>query len=149
MQAASTAAGGYHPIVSDDLRPAYIAFIRRELRLPPGSDALLELRVRLRPEDADAKPPYRAPSIVRLRRGLKRLDAGKAPVDSLEQFADDLRFLQLFAADEPPPPQGAMRRLLSDVMNAPPIRKTPQSGPANDEKVVPFRRRPSADSGDA
>ena len=59
--------------------PAYIAFIRRELKLPPGSDALIELHARLFPADERAKPPYRAPGIVRLRRGLKQLEAHKEP----------------------------------------------------------------------
>lgn len=128
--------------MSVDLRPAYIALIRHELHLPPGSDALLELRVRLHPADAEAKPPYRAPGIVRLRRGLKRLELGKTPTDPLEQFADDLRFLQLFAADEPLLPQNAMQKLLSDVMNSPPIKPHAADEMPNNDKIVSFRKTP-------
>ena len=135
----------YHPGVTEDLYPAYIAFIRRELKLLAGSDALVELAARLHPEDARAKPPYRAPGIVRLRRALRRLERHKPPDSSLEEFARDLRFLQMFALDQPILPADAMQKLLSDVMNSPPIKKTGTGGTDNeleaDQKVVPFRSK--------
>ena len=131
--------------MTEDLYPAYVAFIRRELKLPPGSDALVELEARLHPEDARAKPPYRAPGIVRLRRALRRLEHRKAPSATLEEFACDLRFLQMFALDQPILPADAMQKLLSDVMNSPPIRKAApgsvESAPKQDPKVVPFRSK--------
>lgn len=128
----------------DDLAPAYIGLIRHELCLRPGVDALLELAIRLRPEDPAARPPYRAPGIVRLRRALRRLEAGKTPASTLEEFAEDLRFLRLF---EPAPPgmaREAMQQLLADVMGAPAARsaqeRTPAAPDAGTKKVVPFRK---------
>lgn len=137
--------------MTEDLYPAYIAFIRRELNLAPGSDALIELHARLFPADDRAKPPYRAPGIVRLRRGLKQLEAHKEPASTLEEFAADLRFLQAFSMESPVLPEEAMQKLLSDVMNSPPIRKTaPAHAEAEaDEKVVPFRAKKQPTGGDA
>lgn len=121
----------------DDLVPAYVALIRHELCLPPGTDALAELERRLRPEDPAARPPYRAPGIVRLRRAHRRLEAGKQPAPTPGEFAEDLRFLKLFEPATPSMARDAMQRLLADVMGAPPVRKPAQK---EQPKVVPFRK---------
>ncbi|MBI5288347.1 MAG: hypothetical protein HY873_05190, partial [Chloroflexi bacterium] len=68
----------------DDLLPAYVALIRHELGAPAGSDALEELRTRLEPADRSKRPASRAPGIARLRRGLRRLEAGETPGSTLE-----------------------------------------------------------------
>lgn len=128
--------------MTESLYPAYIAFIRRELQLPPGSDALVELRARLHPEDAVARPPYRAPGTVRLRRALRTLEQGKEPASELEQFAQDLRFLQMFSMGRPVLPEEAMQKLLSDVMNTPPIKNQPSRSDTDATgNVLPFRTR--------
>ena len=131
----------------DDLGPAYVGLIRHELCLGPGTDALAELGSRLRPEDPAARPPYRAPGIVRLRRALRRLETGKAPVVTLEEFAADLQFLKLFEPEQPSIARDAMQRLLTDVMNTPPPGKASKkrspttSTKAGASTIVPFRRR--------
>jgi hypothetical protein len=102
------------PAMPDELFAAYVALIRHELRLPRGSDALLELRERLWPDDVSERPPARAPAIRRLRAALARLSDHGSPEASPEQFTDDLRFLRLFDANEPWPPR-ALDALLSDV----------------------------------
>jgi hypothetical protein len=128
--------------VTDELYPAFIGLIRRELHVEPGCDALDELAARLSPEDLAHKPPYRAPGIVRLRRALRRLREHKVPVDSIEQFADDLRFLRLFSPDEPVLSPTATRRLLADVMRGDKPAPQPRSGrPSLASKVVPLRRK--------
>lgn len=147
-QARIQSAAGYHPSVTESLYPAYIAFIRRELQLPPASDALIELRARLHPEDATAKPPYRAPGIVRLRRALRALERGSEPESELEQFASDLRFLQMFSMERPVLPQEAMQKLLSDVMNTPPMKNQPARPDAEATgNVLPFRTKPPREGG--
>lgn len=118
----------------EDLYPAYIALIRRELKLSAGCEALVELEARLTTEHAGSKPPARAPGITRLRRALRRLKQHKPPVDALDVFADDLRFLQLFSPDEPTMSPDAMRRLLDDVLD-----RTPAKDPAA-PNVVPMPR---------
>jgi hypothetical protein len=103
---------------SEALAP-YLAILRRELRLSPGVDAPLALRVRLDPADADERPPARAPAIMRLRRLQKALDAGRTPLITLEQLTEDLRFLMLFERQEHVLRRDALDRLLGDVLQAP------------------------------
>lgn len=112
----------------------YVALIRRELTLPASVDALAALEDRLAPADPSARPPARAPGIVRLARAARRLRDGGAPDTPLEQFAEDLRFLRLFDPDEPFP-VSALDRLLGDV-RAEPLKRTRASA-----KVVPISRR--------
>ena len=120
--------------MTDDLFPAYIALIRHELRLPPGSDALVELVARLSPENAGAKPPARAPGIVRLKQTLHCLQEHKVPDVTLGEFAADLRFLQFFSLDEPVLGADAMERLLADV-SASNKRSTPITNLATRKKA--------------
>lgn len=122
--------------MTDDLFPAYIAFVRHELKLPPGSDAVGELAARLSPEDADEKPPARTPGIGRLRRALRSLKAREVPDVTLEEFAADLRFLQLFSLNEPVLGADAMERLLADV-SASNKRSTPITQLATHKKADP------------
>jgi len=134
----------------DELAPAYIALIRHVLCVPPGADALVQLASRLRPADPRERPPYRAPGIVRLRRALRRLEVGKAPVTALEEFSEDLRFLKLFEPDKPSMAREAMQRLLADVMGSPTEprnerRQPPRAGET--PTVVPIRRRSSKKRG--
>jgi hypothetical protein len=111
----------------------YIAVIRHELGLSPGADALGALGERLAPANAAQRPPARAPGIVRLARALRRLRDGLAPADSLEQITDDLRFLRLFAPDEPVLASDALERLLHDVT------ETQTSDERERGKIVPLR----------
>jgi hypothetical protein len=111
----------------------YIAIIRHELGLRSSVDALAALSERLAPPDAAARPPARAPGVLRLARALRQLHEGKAPADSLEQLSDDLRFLRMFEAEEPTLQQDALRRLLDDVAG------TPTGNPP--AKIVPLRRK--------
>ena len=101
---------------SEMLAP-YHAIIRHELGMPPPSNALLALETRLYPADADERPPARAPGIVRLRRALKRLEAGEEPAMTLDELTADLRFLLLFERTEHVLRRTALDRLLSDVVD--------------------------------
>jgi hypothetical protein len=114
---------------ADTMAP-YAAIIRHELQLRPGTDAVAALDARLNPARADDRPPARAPAIVRLRRALKRLQAGFEPQLTLEQLTDDLRVLALF--DDAPLDARALSRLLADVAAPPSKRRT---------AIVPFRQR--------
>jgi hypothetical protein len=109
----------------------YLAVIRHELGLSPASDALAALGERLAPSDEGARPPARAPGVLRLARGLRRLRDGQSPEDSLEQITDDLRFLRLFEAGETALQSDALERLLEDV----------REGPRAPSKIVPLRPR--------
>jgi hypothetical protein len=102
--------------MKSDLLPVYTALIRRELRLQGGSQPLDCLEARLTSRDPRSRPPYRAPAIVRLRKALKRLRADKEPLTLPEQFADDLRFLQLFAPGQPILTADGARKLLADII---------------------------------
>jgi hypothetical protein len=125
----------------DELAPAYIALIRHELCLRPGTDVLTELALRLHPDDPAARPPYRAPGIVRLRRAVRRLEAGRTPASTLDEFAEDLRFLKLFEPETPSMARDAMQRLLQDVMGGVQARRTARrAGKEDPAKVVPFRK---------
>lgn len=95
--------------------PAYIGAIRASLKLTPGADALAELRMRLYPEDERERPPSRAPAVVRLKASVRELERGMAPAATLEEFAEDLRVLRLFAPDDEPMSEAALTRLLKDV----------------------------------
>jgi hypothetical protein len=108
---------------SEALAP-YAAIMRRELRLAAGTDARLALRVRLKPADEGERPPRRAPGIMRLRGVLRALDAGQVPAVTLEQLTEDLRFLALFERREHLLRRDALDRLLGDVMQAPPPRRS-------------------------
>ncbi len=138
-----------------ELVAAYIGVLRHELKLRPATDALLELEVRLSPADPDQRPPARAPGIARLAKALKRLRAHQAPADSLDQFAEDLRFLRVFEDDTSAWSSDAIDDLLANViaMRAPKTQRKTQAG--NDPTdapppVVPFRpRKPREPRGDA
>ena len=129
--------------MADDLYPAYIALIRRELKLSSGCDALVELDARLTTDDPASKPPSRAPGITRLRRALRRLEQRKSPADAPDVFAEDLRFLQLFSPDEPTMSPDAMRRLLDDVLDRTPSAPKDPDAP----RVVPMPRAGKKRSG--
>lgn len=120
--------------MADELYPAYIALIRHEFKLGAGIDALTELKERLSTDDPARKPPTRAPGITRLRKSLRRLEAHKAPTTSPDAFAEDLRFLQLFAPGEPILSPEGSRRLLDDIFGKP--AHTPSKA-----KVTPMPRR--------
>ncbi len=124
--------------------PAYVALIRRELKLAVGEDALAALKTRLAPSDPNEKLPPRAPGLVRLRAAARALDRGRCPDSPLEEFAADLRFLQLFAPDDDPMPREAMQKLLHDVTGASPLKDSPlkpKPGDGVDEKIVPFSEK--------
>jgi hypothetical protein len=93
----------------------YLALIRHELGMPPGANALLALETRLFPADPAERPPARAPAIARLRKALKRLEAGDDPSIDLDELTSDLRFLRLFERTEHVLRRGALDRLLLDV----------------------------------
>lgn len=121
----------------DDLRPAYIALVRHELRLPPGTDALGELAARLSPGDRDERPPARAPAVIRLKHALRTLHRGGTPEQNLDAFAADLRTLALLT-DRSPLSGEALERLLDDV-RAPARRRVARRKPR--ANVTPFRPR--------
>jgi hypothetical protein len=117
----------------------YTAAIRYELKLPPGSNALLALESRLAPADPRERPPARAPGISRLKKTLSRLKDGAAPAVSLDVLTEDLRFLRLFESEEHALRREAMDRLLADIIqdpSPPPPKTTPAPAP-----IVPLRRR--------
>lgn len=124
----------YDLVVNDDLFPAYVALIRHELKLAPGSDAIAELAARITPESVVGKPPARAPGIVRLKQALHCLQEHGVPDTTLGEFAADLRFLQLFSLDEPVLGADAMERLLADVSGSN-KRRTPISRLATHKKA--------------
>jgi hypothetical protein len=130
---------------------AYVGVLRHELKLPRGAEPLLELELRLTPTDPRQRPPARAPGIARLARALKRLRGHKPPADSLDQFAEDLRFLRVFDNDAGAWTSEAIDDLLANViaMPAPRVRKTPPAVAPTDAEapVVPFRpRKPRRDA---
>lgn len=136
-----------------ELIAAYIGVLRHELKLRPGADALLELEVRLSPADPDQRPPARAPGIARLTKALKRLRVHRPPAGSLDQFAEDLRFLRVFEDDTSAWSGEALDDLLANVIAVPAPKKrsvggaSPAGGPP---PVVPFRpREPHEPRGDA
>jgi hypothetical protein len=130
-----------------DLIAAYIGVIRHELKLRPGTDALLAAEARLSPPDADDRPPPRAPGIARLAKALRRLRRHAVPEASLEQFSDDLRFLRLFEPADHVLERDALDRLLGNVIQIPPPKRASKPRPAGDTApVVPFRRRKSGDN---
>ena len=98
-----------------ELLAPYTGLIRHVLALPPGADAVAVLRERLAPPQAKERPPVRAPGIARLRAALRALEDGHVPDVPLEQFEEDLHFLQLFAPGATLGADG-MRRLLRDVL---------------------------------
>lgn len=116
----------------------YTAIIRHELELPHGTDALIALEARVLPVDPARRPPQRAPAIIRLRRVLRALRAGEAPESTLEQTAEDLRFLRLFDADAGSMSHAALDHLLADVKAARPQRRR---RPSRDSVIVPIRPR--------
>jgi hypothetical protein len=124
----------------------YIGVLRHALALQPGSDALLELEMRLAPTDHSQRPPARAPGITRLRAALRAMRRGLAPAGSIEEFRADLAFLRVFDQDTS---WGAtaLDALLGDVTQtpAPPAPAKPNDG---ESKVVPMRRK-RARAGDA
>ncbi len=119
----------------------YTALIRRELGLSPEADAIAELEARLSPPVRSERPPAKAPGIVRLGRAAWRLRQRLPPEPSLDAFAEDLRLLRAFAADDPWPPE-ALDRLLSDVTRRPHRkRKSPEApAPSDDPRIVPLKR---------
>ena len=139
------------PMNEPELIAAYVGVLRHELQLPRGADPLLELELRLTPQDPSQRPPARAPGIARLARTLKRLRTHKPPADSLDQFAEDLRFLRVFDDDPGAWSAEAIDDLLANViaMPAPRTRKTPAARVPGDvpAPVVPFRpRKPRRDA---
>jgi hypothetical protein len=119
---------------------SYLGLIRFALSLPPAADPLDELEARLKPGDPSARPPARAPGIVRLRRALTALRRRTTPDVSLDVLAEDLRFLHMFSDDRRTRwPDDALRRLLGDVQGAPSSRVR-RSKPAATPKVVPLER---------
>jgi hypothetical protein len=134
-----------------ELVAAYVGVLRHELKLPRGADPLLELELRLTPADPRQRPPARAPGIARLARALKRLRVHKPPADSLDQFAEDLRFLRVFDDDAGAWSSEAIDDLLANVIAMPEPRapRAPAAGPPADAPapVVPFRpRKPRRDA---
>lgn len=117
----------------------YAAIIRHELGLRSSADALAALGERLAPPEVSARPPARAPGVLRLARALKRLRDGHAPADSLEQLSEDLRFLRLFDVDDQVLKPDALERLLDDVTPPP---DTEQRPPA---KIVQLRPKRDGD----
>lgn len=134
----------YHPFVTEDMIPAYIALIRRELKIAACEDALECLKARLAPTDPKDKLPARAPGIVRLRAAARALEKGRCPDSPLEEFAADLHLLRLFAHDDDPMPREAMQKLLQDVMGAAPLKESPRRADFSkdaDAKIVPFSEK--------
>jgi hypothetical protein len=132
-----------------ELIAAYVGVLRHELKLPRGADPLLELELRLVPADPQQRPPARAPGIARLAKALKRLRAHKQPAGSLDEFAEDLRFLRAFDDDISAWSSDALDDLMANVITAPlpPERKAPTSAPSDGPAPVPFRpRRPRSDA---
>jgi hypothetical protein len=123
---------------SELLAPFY-AIIRHELGMPPTANALLALETRLYPADPDERPPARAPGIARLRRALKRLEAGDTPAMTLDELTADLRFLRLFERTEHILRRTALDRLLSDV-SAP----TPEPPARSSARIIKLRPRGDA-----
>jgi len=113
----------------------YLAVIRHELGMRPPANALLALETRLYPADPGERPPARAPGIARLRKALKRLDAGNAPEATLDELTEDLRFLRLFERTEHVLRRTALDRLLSDVVE--PAAAPPPRTPARIIKLRP------------
>lgn len=136
-----------------ELIAAYIGVLRHELKLRPGADALLELEVRLSPTDPDQRPPARAPGIARLAKALARLRAHTLPASSLDQFAEDLRFLRVFEDDASAWSGEALDDLLANVIAvpAPKTRSVGDASPSGGQPpAVPFRpRKPREPRGDA
>jgi hypothetical protein len=127
--------------VDADARAPFTAIVRHELALKPGTDPLEALGGRLMPEDPDARPPARAPGVLRLAKALRRLRDGKVPEITAEQFTEDVRFLKLFDDGDQPWSPEALGRLLDDVRR-PPVLKTPSrrhSDGAPPPNVVPLR----------
>lgn len=129
-----------------DLVAAYVGLLRHTLKLPRGADALLELEVRLAPADPNERPPTRAPGIARLAKALKRLRAHKPPADSLDQFAEDLRFLRVFEDDTSAWSEEALDDLMANVIAMPPpnARRKPTASDAPADAAaapLPFRPR--------
>jgi hypothetical protein len=139
------------PMNETELVAAYVGVLRHELKLPRGADPLLEMELRLSPSEARQRPPARAPGIARLAKALKRLRLHKTPVDSLDQFAEDLRFLSVFDDDTSAWSSEAIDDLLTNViaMPSPRASKTPAASATPDAAApfVPFRpRKPRRDA---
>jgi hypothetical protein len=119
----------------------YLAVIRHELGMPAPANALLALQTRLHPADPNERPPARAPGIVRLRKALRRLEAGDVPDITLDQLTTDLRFLRIFERTEHLMRRSALDRLLSDIVEPatlpPPSAPRPARGPARIVKLRP------------
>jgi hypothetical protein len=123
----------------------YIAIIRRELRVPPGGNALLALETRLSPADPRERPPARAPGIVRLRAALRHMKIGALPGIAIEAMSEDLRFLRLFEREEHALRRDALDRLLADVIGGPRVATRPAKGGRRAKgTIVPLRRRREA-----
>jgi hypothetical protein len=140
-------------VVSAEAMAPYRALIRHQFHLRPGADPLVALEARLSPADAQSRPPARAPGILRLARALRRMKQDLPPDGyDLDEMAEDLHFLSMFDDDAKVFSRRALDRLLGDVLDAPPPRRTqitdaaPPS-PAGDEappdNVVPMRRKPA------
>jgi hypothetical protein len=125
----------------------YVAAIRLELSLPPGSEALVELEGRLAPAEPAERPPPRAPAIGRLSLAAKRLRRQQPPTSTLEQFSDDLRFLRTFERDPGAWTPEALDRLLANVLEMKPERRARapkhQRDAGGPSRIVPF---PGADA---
>jgi hypothetical protein len=126
----------------------YIGVLRHALALPPGSDALFELEMRLTPADRSQRPPTRAPGISRLRTALRAMRRGLAPAGSIEDFRADLAFLRNFDQDTSWG-AAALDALLGDVTAAPAPRETHAKRTSDNPKVVPLQRRKPARAEDA
>jgi hypothetical protein len=113
--------------------------MRHALALPPGSDALFELEMRLTPADRSQRPPTRAPGIARLRTALRAMRRGRAPAGSIEEFRADLAFLRNFDQDTSWG-AAALDALLNDVTAEPAV-STPEKRSGAKPKVVAMRRK--------
>ncbi len=129
----------------------YVAIIRRELALQPGTDALIALEARLSPADARSRPPARAPGIRRLSKALRALRDDRAPDSALDVMAEDLHFLRLFEDGDKVLSREALDRVLTDVLAVPetkrPRGRRTRIDPGAPPNVVPFR--PHAADADA
>jgi hypothetical protein len=125
----------------------YLAIIRRELALRPGTDPLIALEARLSPADVRSRPPARAPGIQRLSKALRALREDRPPDCDLEVMAEDLHFLCLFEDGDKVLSRDALDRLLTDMMAEPERRRRPgrqeRVDPDAPPNVVPFRPQPA------
>ena len=117
----------------------YLAIIRRELALRPGTDALIALEARLSPADAQSRPPARAPGIQRLSKALRALCEDRPPEYALEVMAEDLHFLSLFEDGEKAFSREALERLMTDMKAEPEPRRPARKKRADGDRAVERR----------